>query len=882
MLEISTTNRGGGKLTPDPQARAVAASQSLTCPRRHFTEDMLPYVCLSNCKPQNMFFSRLQDWLDHMTLVHGHDWIQGLQRREAWYCDVDHCPSSRQRFTNAGELQAHIEWTHRANVTTVRLFSMMKRNVVISYGSSRLCPICFKDVLLESQATPNIPRVEEAGDFLIPDTDQDLDDPAEQEIGVYSSPPPTEDVPPIEADVAEAVAKHIATHLKSLVFLSLKFTDGRNTPAHARDHQSEVSSKEDDPTCSVGYVARAESAKQDLEPWTSDESHSGRFEPSEVHQSPASLPEQTKLLTSTSTSSSQYSNEARGLGELMYDCLVESTFDGGHFFLPAGTFQTLFTEGNIRRELQAQAGVSHGPGTASLVKYACTDAKILFAILLYIGFDLPAALAGFLKHKLTDRHLPLPRDVAKCARAGGKGPQRECNHDPAFNAFHDKWWRRVGIFRFYEVQWMFLAPVFTPTKRDLKLDSRAILPISQVKTGTRMGLFSNVHEVVIHPDHCREIIPDADRPNSRVALKELRVDSQDSTLKAILEQEILAAATLRSIEHSHMVNSIATVNQGERRFLLFPWADGGNLRDFWMASDIRPLTPALILEVLKQLLGMSNALHNLHGHNIRHGDLKPENILRFRDGTTIGTLKLGDMGLAKLHSESTSFRNSKTQTRIGTMRYEAPEVVVSSNQPRSRRYDIWSMGCIILEFAIWLQYGPGGLRDFNYTMHNYGTGGAFYTIISEFGWQSAKVHPTVQLWLNRLCNDANWTQYTSLGDLVRLVQTDLLVVDISPDASTPELETSLLGLETGPLAPSLLVSGPAVPVSGLTRSASSHISRADAGILEMQLERIFRRSLSHPRYLFPEGAERLDVRVLRHFRADESSACSLAFLPRAD
>jgi serine/threonine protein kinase len=49
--------------------------------------------------------------------------------------------------------------------------------------------------------------------------------------------------------------------------------------------------------------------------------------------------------------------------------------------------------------------------------------------------------------------------------------------------------------------------------------------------------------------------------------------------------------------------------------------------------------------------------------------------------------------LAKRHDKDTILRIDPTDTRYTTLHYEAPEVVTST-KPRSRRYDIWSMGCM--------------------------------------------------------------------------------------------------------------------------------------------------------------------------------------------
>jgi serine/threonine protein kinase len=97
----------------------------------------------------------------------------------------------------------------------------------------------------------------------------------------------------------------------------------------------------------------------------------------------------------------------------------------------------------------------------------------------------------------------------------------------------------------------------------------------------------------------------------------------------------------------------------------------------------------------------------------RHGDLKPENILRFyKPGELVGTLRISDVGLAKRHSVATSFRDCASATKFATVAYEPPEAVIRLDAPTSRLYDIWSFGCIMLEFVVWLLYGGEGLETF--------------------------------------------------------------------------------------------------------------------------------------------------------------------------
>ena len=90
----------------------------------------------------------------------------------------------------------------------------------------------------------------------------------------------------------------------------------------------------------------------------------------------------------------------------------------------------------------------------------------------------------------------------------------------------------------------------------------------------------------------------------------------------------------------------------------------------------------------------------------RHGDITPMNILWYHDNDTLehsltGTLKLADFGQAEINTE-----HSKTRQRdvANTLTYRPPECDAQPSTIR-QSYDIWSLGCVYLEFISWLLGG---------------------------------------------------------------------------------------------------------------------------------------------------------------------------------
>jgi serine/threonine protein kinase len=73
-----------------------------------------------------------------------------------------------------------------------------------------------------------------------------------------------------------------------------------------------------------------------------------------------------------------------------------------------------------------------------------------------------------------------------------------------------------------------------------------------------------------------------------------------------------------------MIHHYATCEMDNAFYVIFPWADGGNLKEYWKTLAEKERTPDLGVWALRQMLGLSEALAALHEKNCRHGDLKPD------------------------------------------------------------------------------------------------------------------------------------------------------------------------------------------------------------------------------------------------------------------
>jgi len=256
------------------------------------------------------------------------------------------------------------------------------------------------------------------------------------------------------------------------------------------------------------------------------------------------------------------------------------------------------------------------------------------------------------------------------------------------------------------------------------IDDESNLPFTE-KVLSAHGGFSKVFKVKIHPEHLQStwgqgtidlagVFKAGEQPY--FALKSLK----KSTQRSEFQREVEVLKDMRQANHTHIVQLVSTFQIGPSYHLMFEWADG-NLRDYWKTHESSQRVDSC-LWMAEQCRGIAQALSLVHNtqttpsteRHWRHGDLKPENILWFsnREHLDSGILKIADFGVSERVDPCSPEPVNETRL-LCTGTYRAPEFDLELSRRRvlGREYDIWSLGCVFLEFITWYLEGYEAVRD---------------------------------------------------------------------------------------------------------------------------------------------------------------------------
>ncbi|KAF2796848.1 MAP kinase-like protein [Melanomma pulvis-pyrius CBS 109.77] len=168
------------------------------------------------------------------------------------------------------------------------------------------------------------------------------------------------------------------------------------------------------------------------------------------------------------------------------------------------------------------------------------------------------------------------------------------------------------------------------------------------------------------------------------------MDQRKTNMVEALKHEI---GLLRDLKHNNIVQYLGSNSDDTHLNIFLEYVPGGSVAT--MLINYGPLGESLIQNFVRQIL---SGLVYLHSRDIIHRDIKGANILVDNKGS----VKISDFGISKRVEASTLLSGpgggKKGAQRVslqGSVFWMAPEVVRQTAY--TRKADIWSLGCLIVE-----------------------------------------------------------------------------------------------------------------------------------------------------------------------------------------
>ncbi|KAM0550683.1 hypothetical protein ACHAPJ_008747 [Fusarium lateritium] len=346
----------------------------------------------------------------------------------------------------------------------------------------------------------------------------------------------------------------------------------------------------------------------------------------------------------------------------------------------------------------------------------------IFAILVLTGKS--ECIGDFLEEEIDDGALPFQRCVHDTKGHSQRVTFRPRRGGKRIKAFDN--WNKPRKQEFHEWQWAVNAPFFHRGKdgeaKIFSLQDSATLPFIRFnpRSGNQeieeyRGGFGKVTKRFIHADH--HSLREHEKPNSAFAIKKLNSKSYKE-----FKAEFDMLAKLGETKHQHLVSLLGAYCHLNNNYLIFDWADS-DLSKFWQNHPMPDFNSDTVLWVAEQCAGLASGLQQIHRYGSieqqrrstdptqpklygRHGDIKPENILWFSGSGSSGdggTLRICDFGVSEFHTVRS--RSNRANKHVALSPYYRPPECQLKDGTISRSYDIWTIGCLYLEFLAWLLGG---------------------------------------------------------------------------------------------------------------------------------------------------------------------------------
>ena len=154
----------------------------------------------------------------------------------------------------------------------------------------------------------------------------------------------------------------------------------------------------------------------------------------------------------------------------------------------------------------------------------------------------------------------------------------------------------------------------------------------------------------------------------------------------LLKRFYREAKAVGNLQHPNIVTVYDLGEENKNPYLVMQYLDGEPLNKLIAARRELPL-----LQKLRIVAQVCDALAYAHQRDIVHRDVKPANVILLKDGQ----VKLLDFGIARLGTSGNSLTETKKGQVMGTMSYIAPEIL--NEEIADGRSDVYSTGVMLYE-----------------------------------------------------------------------------------------------------------------------------------------------------------------------------------------
>ncbi|KAI8625091.1 hypothetical protein F5Y19DRAFT_479965 [Xylariaceae sp. FL1651] len=476
-------------------------------------------------------------------------------------------------------------------------------------------------------------------------------------------------------------------------------------------------------------------------------------------------------------------------------------------------------ESRVKATLESTPNIQSPHEIDRLVTYVSNNAQKVFLTLVYM--DEPGLISTLRDGRFTDRDLPVyiyDDGIYSYDDSISRGHGLTHRNRLPWECFNSnsRGWTTKKREDFCDKQRAFLAPTLKADYTNPTYKAEQPLPFISEGRGLQRGGFGFVIPATIPAEHQNYVENLTPNDKLYVAVKVLSINEAnvtDATEEYFFQRERKTLKAMVFANKDHLIKFHGTfkreikapngnsVNSYERGFV-FPWATGGNLLDYMKKQTVErdlegKIQSSALCWALGQIRGLADGIRGLHIMNARHGDIKPNNILLFPipENQSKYKLVIADAGLAKIHQLSTSKRSNFTTTKHVSKMHQPPESVANGagGVILSRRYDIWSFGCVMFEILVWLVRGLNEYKMFLRSMTQDSANEEplhFWFVENSVKGLSS----TVEDWKGRLSRSIQEDPgpvrrefKDALSKLLNLVMTRLLVIDPENRADAVEM-----------------------------------------------------------------------------------------------